>query len=132
VKEWHTDLEKYYKRDKSLANEKWKIFRVSGSDCNRVVDEYYDRYEDKDEREVEEILLKYYRTVDGLLKALAIFYFNHKDYSFFQIEMPIAIKCIEYYVSEPCRKLVMDWVHQGYGLAWEEYEQYNYQNGIYE
>lgn len=102
-KEWHTDRERDRKRDVDLLNEGWMIFRISGSDCNRVIPEYHHRFDyDNRECDVADVLRQFYKTVDGLIKAISIFYFNHQDYSFFEIETRLAYECLLRYTSVVC------------------------------
>lgn len=92
-KEWHTDKEKDANRDKIILGEGWTVFRITGSDCFKHCDEYFflDRYSDYDKSG---IISLYYQNVDGLIKAIAIFYFDYKDYNLFEIEIDIAFNCL--------------------------------------
>lgn len=92
-KEWHTDKEKDANRDKVILSEGWTVFRISGADCFRSCDEYFflERYSDRDKGG---IISNYYQNIDGLIKAIAIFYFGYKDYSFFEMEIDSAFNCL--------------------------------------
>jgi very-short-patch-repair endonuclease len=77
-KEYHTDKEKDFQRDKELFLLGWKVYRISGSDCCNPVDGYFWRREVGMEsyKMLEEFYMK---TVEGLLTALAVAYFGYKD-----------------------------------------------------
>lgn len=77
-KDWH-DPEKDRKRDLHLHEHGWKIFRVSGSECNRNwMTDYEMMLADLDQQAREEQLEHwFYDTSDGVFEALRIYYFNH-------------------------------------------------------
>lgn len=121
-KEWHMDKEKDAKRDNVLFKQGWHIFRISGADCYKVCETYHERFDyDKDEREIYEILSDFYGTVEGLVKAIAIFYFNYKDYCFFEDEMRIARRCLEKYISPVQRYDAMDTIDETMSRIHTEY-----------
>ena len=121
-KEWHMDKEKDAKRDSELFKQGWNIFRISGADCFKVCEEYHERFDcDKDEREIYEILSDYYNTIEGLVKAIAMFYFSFTDYCFFEDEIILARKCLEKYISPVQQYDVMDIIDNKMSLLYEEY-----------
>ncbi len=126
-KEWHENrTEKDLQRDKKLAAEGWTIFRISGSDCVRVIDEYYDRY-DMEKGDAENALRRYYTTVDGLIKAIGIFFFECSDHYFFYPEYALAQQCLLKYVSKANYKNIERFVEQMYPIL-----EAQYQNLLYE
>lgn len=121
-KEWHQDKDKDAKRDKILLEQGWHIFRIDGAGCYKVCEEYHDRFDyDKDEREVCEILSDYYNTVDGLIKAISMFYFNYKEYVFFEDEIRMARRCLEGYISPVQRNDVMDTIDEKMNTLYSDY-----------
>lgn len=64
-------------RDNNLLKEGWKIFRVSGSEANRIIeipDPSYDEYEYKAAKQLE-----LNTTVEGVIRALYNVYFHNKE-----------------------------------------------------
>lgn len=121
-KQWHENrTEKDLQRDIELAKEGWTIFRISGSDCVRVIDEYYDRY-DIGKEEAEDVLRKYYSTIDGLIKAIGIYFFGCSDHYFFYPEYSLAQQCLLKYVSKSCYNNIERFVEQMYPIFEREYE----------
>lgn len=109
-KEWHLDKEKDARRDKELLKQGWHIYRISGADCFRICERYHELQESNDfyDDEKNEILEEYYTTIEGLVKAIAIFYFDYKDYYLFEIETDIALKTLVKYVSPVQENIVTD------------------------
>lgn len=102
-KEFHQDVEKDMRRDKRLFEYGWKVYRISGSDCNKSVsDDYYDieyhnDYPDKQSRILDDF---YNTTIEGLLKALAIYYCGYSCYySDYPDELPKVLRCLKNRVS---------------------------------
>jgi len=100
-KEWHTDKDKDNKRDKVLSDKGWSIYRISGADCYRLCEDYFElqSYNEFEEDEKRTILKEYYTTIEGLVKAIGIFYCDHKDYWLFELEIDIAFQCLLNYIS---------------------------------
>lgn len=90
-KEFHTDVEKDKERDIKLSKLGWTVFRISGADCNRLVDEDMD-----DPYHIETF---YSSTIEGLIKSIGIFYFKqkyaHKNYDLAML----AFQCLQNRVS---------------------------------
>ncbi len=107
-KEWHLDKKKDLKRDKRLSKLGWVVYRIDGSDCFRIVKDYSELGY-KNEDETIDILSRFYEsTIEGLVKAIAIFYFGHKTYNRFVNEYELAADCLINRVSinkEKCQKL---------------------------
>lgn len=79
-KDFHTDKKRDYNRDRDLQELGWDIYRVSGSDCNRIV-YLYEHSQDMDERAVSENKNDYYyNTIEGLIECLGVRYFNQMFY----------------------------------------------------
>lgn len=98
--EFHTDKVKDLKRDKVLLSHGWRIFRIPGSDCVRPVPEQYYELGHYDPWQQEEILQKFYRgTIEGLLKAIAIRYFDYKTFYDEPDEYAIAMECLDIRIS---------------------------------
>jgi hypothetical protein len=99
--EWHLDKEKDAKRDLVLLEEGWIVYRMDGSGCNKMCEEYYELpdFEHYDTEKLNEVLTKYYSCIEGLIKAIGIFHFGYKDYNFFQIELPHAFECLKEHIS---------------------------------
>ena len=106
-KEFHLDKEKDNKRDDYLFKLGWKVFRISGADCNRIAEGYHDRF-DCDESEQLYILNQYYQTIEGLIKAIAMFFFEYKDYSIFEDEIELAFNCLRDRISPIQSDAVVD------------------------
>lgn len=98
--QWHTDKDKDNKRDYELYKLGWMVFRISGSDCTKICENYSDRYEFFDDEERQDILREYYQIIEGLIKAIAIFYFGYiHDYRDYQFELRLAVECINNRIS---------------------------------
>lgn len=79
-KEFHSK-EKDAARDHYMITKGWKVYRISGSDCNRVIpgpwEEIYDKSIDHDSAEARHLYdYWFHRTVDGLVLALAIAHYG--------------------------------------------------------
>ncbi len=100
-KEWHQDVEKDIRRDEALFEEGWKVYRISGADCNRLVsDDYYSISEFYYPDEKGEILNDFYEgTIEGLLKALAIYYCGYTGYYEDPNELSYVRTCLDKRVS---------------------------------
>lgn len=98
-KEFHKDKQKDEKRDKDLWDSGWIVFRISGSDCNSLVEsDYYKRYKFDKYRRRDIVEGFYETTIEGLLKAIAIRYFKYKEY-FLVEEGEFVIGCLQKRVS---------------------------------
>lgn len=93
-KEWHLDKEKDRRRDEEFYKLGWSTFRVDGSACIRMPSEFYDLdhhlYSDNYRYKVYKEF--YSTTVRGLIKAIAIFYFDFRPLREFEIEL--AYECL--------------------------------------
>lgn len=80
--EFHQDKEKDRNRDIVLLENGWRVYRISGSDCmKQVSDDYYNIGEFYYDDEKGKILDEFYsNTIEGLLKALGIYYFGYNCY----------------------------------------------------
>lgn len=98
---FHQDKEKDHRRDENLFSKGWQIYRISGSDCVRPVSEdYYERSYYDHENYRYEILKEFYdTTIEGLLKALAIVFFDYKNYYDNPDEKCLALSCLDKRVS---------------------------------
>lgn len=97
-KEWHTDKEKDKNRDAELYKIGWTTYRISGSDCFRIEEKYYDLcYEE--ESDTWDILNNFYNTIEGLIKAIAIFHFGYKTFNRYVNEYDLAYKCVAKRIS---------------------------------
>lgn len=97
-KQWHTDKEKDKKRDKYFDNLGWTVYRISGADCFRVIDDTYLDYED--ERENIDMLTDIFkRTVEGLIESIAIFYFDYRTYNPHVNKTRLAFNCLSDRIS---------------------------------
>ncbi len=127
-KEWHLDKEKDAKRDNELLQQfGWHVYRINGAGCFRSCPEYYDRFDDG-ENYTEQVLSVYYTTVDGLIKALAIFYGNHKDYSQFDTEINLALRCLIEHLSPVQHDDVVQCLYDRYSLLSQEYGEWEISN----
>lgn len=99
--EFHQDKEKDRKRDMVLFESGWIVYRISGSDCTRMVrEEYYNIDWYDDEYDKYGILSQFYEsTIEGLIKALAIYYFGYKRFYENVNEMQLVIECLDSRVS---------------------------------
>lgn len=101
-KEWHMDrAEEDAKRDKNLNDMGWDVYRICGADCMRIMDEYslLIAGEYQSEYDIRNCISKYYEfTIDGLIKAIAFFYFGYKSrYDDYEIDM--AHRCLKNRIS---------------------------------
>lgn len=84
-KEWH-DEEKDSVRDAAMMAEGWTVYRVTGAECNKVVE----REDYKSEKEYWHNL---YQTSSGLIKAIHYFHFP-KMYAMDEYERDLAAQCL--------------------------------------
>lgn len=88
--QYHQDADKEELRESRLEKAGWTVFRISGSDCMKIQDRYFD-----DEDEVIEIKKKFFlKTIDGLIYALAIFYCDFIPFSDRLDDIYWAAKCL--------------------------------------
>lgn len=102
-KEWHTDKAKDLRRDTKLRELGWKVFRIGGAECFRVCEQIEElrEYNEYSEQEKYNIVKEFYsETVDGLIRAISIFYFGHNRY-FVDGEIKIAYDCLRLSISIP-------------------------------
>jgi very-short-patch-repair endonuclease len=64
-KEFHRDRKKDIARDEDLKTLGWNVFRISGSDCKKII--YPDEYAENYKQQLENY---YSSTIEGLLRAL--------------------------------------------------------------
>jgi len=76
------DQVKDKKRDTNLLKAGWKIFRITGSEANRVIELPDPSYGQDDYEEAKRLELN--TTVEGVIKALYAVYFNKKNTIDFQ------------------------------------------------
>jgi len=71
--EYHLDHNKDIIRDNYFIKEGWKVYRISGADCNRII-ELMDEFDtENNQMEADEIINKYYRTtIEGLITSLVV------------------------------------------------------------
>lgn len=113
-KEWHTDTNKDYLRDKVLLEMGWIVYRINGSDCVRPEIEVTD---DTDEREVYRSLEHYYlNTAIGLVKAISIFHYNFYPFYPRIDDIVLACECLRKRISikEKHHEVVLDMIMQKY------------------
>lgn len=92
---WHQDKEKDKNRDLELKKMGWKVYRISGSDCVRSINAYYD-IDYLNENEAEEILSSFYSSsIEGLIKAIAIKHFKFDEFNDELGELEMANKCLK-------------------------------------
>lgn len=120
-KEWHLDKEKDYKRDENILNEGWHIYRITGVECMNIEKKYYNIDDIYDENEKYNIIKNYYNTMDGLIKALAIFYFDYKNYSNFELEIKLALRCLQRCFSPAQFDVLNQYVEDIYFKLIEDY-----------
>lgn len=93
-KEFHKDAKKDMLRIKDLYELGWTVYRISGADIHKMVnDEYYNRYEYEREQ-INDILSDYYSTVEGLINAIAIIHLEYKHYDEEAGEYKLAQTCL--------------------------------------
>lgn len=102
-KEFHQDIKKDIRRDEKLFEKGWKVYRISGSDCNRIPsDDYYNIESKNDYPDEQSIILDdfYNNTIEGLLKALAIYYCDYTCYYNDEPdELPKVLRCLTNRIS---------------------------------
>jgi very-short-patch-repair endonuclease len=78
---FHQDKLKDYKRDMEFKAFGWTVYRVTGADCNRIIDIYDEDLElEENRKEKNERYRQYYMTtMDGLIRALNIFYCSDRS-----------------------------------------------------
>lgn len=81
-KDFH-DKERDEIRDRWMTHQGWAVFRISGSDCNRLMGSPWEAISEGDvERESEQYqrLVRewHIRTVDGLISAIASYYYGSR------------------------------------------------------
>ena len=119
-KEWHQDKEKDAKRDADLLEQGWHVFRIGGKECYKVTEgliniSFCDSYERN------EILEEFYSGVEGLIRALGIFYFGYKGY-FFEEEFDLAYRCIIRFTSPLQHDYLMYDRENRYNKLYKEYQ----------
>lgn len=92
--EFHKDKEKDLNRDRALLEEDWAIFRISGSDCFRNEEDYYDMsYREPEEKY--RIYENYFiNTIEGLIKSISLYYFMNFIFDRHVDIMRLASKCL--------------------------------------
>lgn len=99
-KEFHKNKQRDYERDKTLSKLGWTIYRATGFECNKVLDEYYDRY-DYQESTIKSILREYYSTtIEGIINAIGIVHFEYKTFDRDLDEQIIAQEYLEEHKSK--------------------------------
>ncbi len=121
-KQWHKDKAKDYYRDANIFNEsgEWHIYRTSGSECYAVTEKYDDRHEYEDD-DFLIILYSFYKTMEGLVKAIAIFYFDYEENYLWNKELDIAFKCLLNHASIAQSKEIEKHLYYKYGKLLERY-----------
>lgn len=80
-KQWH-DPEKDAERDARLIAEGWTVYRVPGSECHKVMDAPWERFDRPDDVDPEEFGLYcldwFLNTADGLVAAIGIVHFDRE------------------------------------------------------
>lgn len=101
--EFHQDKEKDRNRDIVLLEHGWKVYRISGAHCVKMVsDDYYNIGECYDEEERWNILKEFYdTTIEGLLKAIGIYYFGYNTYYREPNELELVNRCLGQHISLP-------------------------------
>jgi very-short-patch-repair endonuclease len=92
-KAYHQDKEKDARRDDFFINEGWSVYRCPGSHCYKIVD-----YTVVEPEEFIQTMRDYYRTVEGLIKALASYYCG--DRTFYNFEVRLIHECLDFYGSK--------------------------------
>lgn len=97
-KQWHINKEKDKMRDKYFSELGWTVYRISGSDCFRIIDD--SELDFKSEHESIEIYTDIFkRTIEGLIQSIAIFYFGYKTYNQFINKTKLAFNCLSERIS---------------------------------
>lgn len=73
-KEWH-DKNKDYARDRKLIELGWTIYRIPGTECVRIIDDF--EYSDDWRDHYENYLNKLYSSSTGIIKA--IYHFHYEE-----------------------------------------------------
>ena len=100
-REWHQDKEKDLRRDTEFKKLGWSVYRVPGVDCFRIYEEYEALKEENDFTDQDKyyILQNWYSdTVEGVIKAIAIFYFDY-NFCLHEKEMELAFNCLKARIS---------------------------------
>lgn len=100
-REWHQDKEKDLRRDKEFNKLGWVVYRVPGVDCFRIYEEHEALKEENNFTDEDKycILQNWYSdTVEGLIKAIAIFYFDY-DWCLYAKEIRLAYDCLKSHTS---------------------------------
>jgi len=99
-KEFHQDKEKDRNRDIVLLENGWHVYRIPGADCMKMVSDDYYNIGDFDEDSQWGILGEFYEnTIEGLLKALGIYYFGYNTYYRNPNELELVKRCLGRRVS---------------------------------
>lgn len=83
--EFHKDKDRDRRRDEYMASKGWRVFRVSGADCRRVLPspgEVYEEYRGQriDEKQAIAAIRDWYlNTCDGLIAAIASGYYEKEQ-----------------------------------------------------
>lgn len=82
-KEFHSK-EKDKARDAFMASNGWTVYRISGSDCNRILtapwEEIYDRSIEMDSQEAINLYDHWFhKTIDGLVMAIAMVHYDRRN-----------------------------------------------------
>lgn len=81
-KQFHQDKERDQQRDNLMKQDGWRVFRITGSACNRNLEspaelgERYQEYFLDDEQSRHEVRQWYLQTVDGLIAAISAKYYD--------------------------------------------------------
>lgn len=97
-KMWHTDKEKDRNRDEYFNKLGWVVYRISGADCFRIIDDSLLDYEDENDS-VEMLTNIFKGTIEGLIESIAIFYFGHKTYNRYVNKTKLAFDCLSERIS---------------------------------
>lgn len=100
-REWHLDKDKDLRRDREFEKLGWIVYRVSGADCYRQYEEHEALRESNDFSKEDKyyIIQNWYSdTVEGLIKAIAIFHFDHNWFRHAE-EIKLAYNCLKAHTS---------------------------------
>lgn len=96
-KEWHQHrAEQDHIRDTKLKELGWDVYRICGSDCVRLVEEYEEIMGNYilSPEDVPTCAQEYYqKTIEGLVRAIAFFYFGYKRV-YDEMEYDMAHQCL--------------------------------------
>jgi len=118
-KEFHTDKEKDFKRDTELQELGWTIYRITGADCFRIVDELNesDGYSERDAFFSK--ATHFTETIEGLVESLGIMYFGQLSYGDPSLVTNLVCQCLSNRVSihtqeftEQLSKMVNDYYNK--------------------